>query len=489
MFEAAEVGNQVAKVVYKREAEKLRERLLAAQKRLAEGRFSAVVLVSGVEGSGKTTFTNLLLEWLDARGIQVHAMGDPSDEEGERPRFWRYWRALPPKGKLAVFLGSWYTDPIVDRVFKRTDSDALDVALEEIEEFETMLSREGIKLVKLWFHLAKEAQEERLAALQKATDTRWRVTPRDWRFFKRYDRFRKVSAHALSRTSSAANPWQVVEAADFRYRNLSAARHLLKALEEGAAAAAPSGGAKPALPKPKRPNVISRLDLTLELPQKEYDAKLEKWQGRLNLLTRRLREARRSMILVLEGPDAGGKGGAIRRLTQAMDARNYRVISTAAPTEDERAHPYLWRFWRDLPRVGCVTIYDRSWYGRVLVERLEGFCAPEDWRRAFAEINAFESQLADFGTVILKLWLAVSPDEQLRRFKDRELTPYKQYKIGEEDWRNRSKWDAYEAAAVEMIERTSTDEAPWVPIEANGKRHARVRVLRTVCKAIAQALD
>jgi polyphosphate kinase 2 (PPK2 family) len=194
------------------------------------------------------------------------------------------------------------------------------------------------------------------------------------------------------------------------------------------------------------------------------------------------------LILVFEGPDAAGKGGAIRRLTAAMDARDYQVISVSAPTDEERAHPYLWRFWRHLPPLGRVTFYDRSWYGRVLVERVEGFARPDEWRRAYEEINAFEQQLTESGMIVVKFWLAISPDEQLRRFRDRQMTAYKQYKLTAEDWRNRERWDAYEAAACEMIEKTGTESAPWVLVEANNKEWARVKVIETVIRRERAAL-
>jgi polyphosphate kinase 2 (PPK2 family) len=234
--------------------------------------------------------------------------------------------------------------------------------------------------------------------------------------------------------------------------------------------------------------LLSELDLTLSIDKKRYEDKLPAVQARLNTLVRKLGKKRRSLILVFEGPDAAGKGGAIRRVTQAMDAGSYDVTSIAAPTDEERARPYLWRFWRALPRAGKVTIYDRSWYGRVLVERIEGFCAPEDWQRAYSEINAFEEQLHEAGAVILKFWLHISQDEQLRRFKDRQLTPYKQYKITEEDWRNREKWDAYLQAACEMFEKTGTQLAPWRIVEANDKLHARLKVMRSLNEALEEAL-
>jgi polyphosphate kinase 2 (PPK2 family) len=267
-------------------------------------------------------------------------------------------------------------------------------------------------------------------------------------------------------------------------------RALREAHEGGAAARTQRSRRRPALPRPAKFNVIRQLDLAAAtMDEATYEQQLSRQSAKLARLVRKLHEAGRSMILAFEGPDAAGKGGVIRRLTAAMDPRLYRVISVAAPTDEEAAHPYLWRFWRHLPRQGRVTIYDRSWYGRVLVERLEGFAGRDEWSRAFAEINEFEAQLSEFGTVVLKFWLAISPEEQLRRFQDRETTPYKQYKITEEDWRNRRKWDAYEAAACDMIERTSTSDAPWVLVEAEDKRWARIKVLRTVSRRLAEVLD
>lgn len=490
MFEAVEVGAEVGKTAFKKEAERLRLELLKAQKRLPEAKVPLVVLVSGVEASGKTTFTNTLLEWLDARGVQVHAPWDPTDEEAERPPFWRWWRALPPAGRAAVFLGSWYSEPIVERVFKKSSEAELDAALERIEGFERMLVSEGAAVVKLWFHITEAEQRKRLKSLESDPETRWRVTERDWKFHKRYDRFRAVSERALRKTSTGPAPWTLVEATDKRHLTLTAARAVLDALNARLDAPAPTKA--PPAKAPRRPaagkNALKALDYSLKLSEKDYDERMAEAQGRIGRLTRRLRKEGRSLTLVFEGADAAGKGGAIRRLTHAMDARLYRVISTAAPTDEERGHPYLWRFWREVPRAGRVTIYDRSWYGRVLVERLEGYCAEADWKRAYSEIGAFEEQLVEAGTILRKFWLAITPEEQLKRFKDRETTPYKQYKIGPDDWRNRAKWDGYEAAACEMFEKTSTAEAPWVLVEAVDKRWARVKIAETVAAALKAEL-
>jgi AMP-polyphosphate phosphotransferase len=493
MFEAAEVGHRISKATYARREPAIREGLLEVQRGLATSTKAVVVLIGGAEGAGKEETVALLLAWMDARGIETHAMWEETDEERERPPFWRFWRALPPRGKMAVFFGSWYSQPIIDRVFDATDDLVFEREMRRIVAFEQMLAHEDVLLVKFWLHLSKGAQKKRLKKMKHDPRLRWRVSPLTWKFFKQYDVFRRVSERAVELSSTGFAPWVIVEAEDNHYRNLTVATTLLHALRDGLAGAGPggvpaaSGEARTPLPVARESNVIRELDLTKHLPEARYDRVLPEYEAKLGKLARKLHDSRRSLIVAFEGPDAAGKGGAIRRLTGAIDPRLYRVQSVAAPTDEERARPYLWRFWRDLPRRGHITIYDRSWYGRVLVERIEGFCASADWQRAYSEINDFEEQLAEFGTIVLKFWLAISSEEELRRFKDRQTTPYKQYKLTEEDWRNRAKWDAYETAAADMVERTSTDHAPWILVEANDKNWARIKVIRTVVKALKRA--
>jgi AMP-polyphosphate phosphotransferase len=491
MFENAELGLAIDKATYQDEAPRVRAALLEAQRELAEAGFSVVVIVSGHGGAGKSETVNLLLEWLDARGVAVHAFQRPTDEERLRPPMWRFWRALPPRGRLAIFFGAWYARPILDRTFDRIGDPELDQALDLFVETERMLHREGVLVVKLWLHLSRAAQKKRLKELQDDPRQRWRSIKRDWRQFKRYDEHRAAVEHVLRRTGTGEAPWSIIEATDKRHRHLTAARALLDALRSRLEQAK----SEPLAPKPapvhlEPPpiNAINRLDMSRALEKKTYERALLEAQGELGLLSRRLRKRERSLILVFEGPDAAGKGGAIRRLTAAMDARDYQVIPVSAPTDEERAHPYLWRFWRHLPPLGRVTIYDRSWYGRVLVERVEGFARPEEWSRAFGEINAFEAQLTASGMTVVKFWLAITPDEQLRRFQDRHATPYKQYKLTAEDWRNRDRWETYEAAACEMIEKTGGATAPWVLVEGNDKEWARVKVLKTVIRHARAAL-
>ena len=491
MFESAELGHRIDKATYDAEVPQLREDLLNAQFDLAQkAKFPVIILIGGVDGAGKGETVNLLNAWMDPRHIVAHAMGEQSDEERERPPMWRFWRALPPKGKIGVFFGSWYTAPIVRRVMGKIKASALDQSIDEINRFEKMLTNEGALIVKFWFHLAKDVQRKRLKSLEKDPKTRWRVTELDWERFKLYDKFRKVSEHALRATSTAEAPWIVVEGADPRYRSLTTGKTLLQALRkrlDHPAQPVPSN-APPLQAAIDRLDVFDKLDMTQKITRKKFDADLEKYQGKLNLLTRDERFRSMSVIALFEGSDAAGKGGAIRRITGALDARHYRIIPVAAPTEEERAQPYLWRFWRHIPRTGRVTIFDRSWYGRVLVERVEKFCSEADWMRAYGELNDFEEQLVRNNTVLVKFWLTITKDEQLRRFKEREKTGFKRFKITDEDWRNRKKWNEYEHAVCDMVDRTSTELAPWTLVEANDKNFARIKILKTLCQQIEAAM-
>jgi polyphosphate:AMP phosphotransferase len=493
MFESAELGHKISKSVYETKVPALREALLQAQVRLAhDGKFPVIILIGGVDGAGRGETLNLLSEWMDPRYIQSHGMGDPSDEELDRPMMWRFWRALPPKGRTGVFLGSWYTWPILNCVEGRTAPADLAQSLERANKLEKMLVDEGALVLKFWLHLSKEKQELRLKALEKDPKTRWRVTERDWQHYKQYAKFHAVHEKVVRNTNSAHAPWMIVEGFDARYRNLSVGQAILEAVSRRLdAPTAPASNVAAALPPPRVDSLdlIKGLDLRKTLSKLKFEESLEKYQGKLAMLTRHPKFKKLSVLAVFEGNDAAGKGGAIRRITGALDARFYTTIPIAAPTEEERAQPYLWRFWRHLPRRGRVTIFDRSWYGRVLVERVEGFCSEADWARAYSEINEFESQLARHHIVVAKFWLAISKEEQLARFKAREEIGFKRFKITEEDWRNRNKWEDYEHAVCDMVDRTSTDNAPWTLVEANDKRYARIKVLKTLCKQIETALE
>ena len=492
MFESAEIGHKVDKASYDQQVPALREALLDAQYDLISAKaFPVVILIGGVDGAGRSESVGLLNQWLDPRHIETHGMGDPSDEERDRPAMWRFWRALPPKGKAAVFQGSWYSLPLLDRVYGRIKNPALEKAISRNVRFERMLVDEGALVLKFWFHLSKDRQEKRLKNLQKDPHTRWRVTERDWEHFSRYDKFFRVSSQVLRMSSTAQAPWYIIEGQDERYRSLTFGRILLENLRKRLAQQTAPSHSPPAPPLPPAVDnlhLLKALDLDARLDKQGYQTQLEDLQGRLNLLTRHKRFSDISVVCVFEGNDAAGKGGSIRRITGALDARRYQIIPIAAPTDEEKAQPYMWRFWRHLPRRGRLTLFDRSWYGRVLVERVEGYCSEYDWMRAYSEINDFETQLAEHDIVLVKFWLAISQEEQLRRFQERENTGFKRYKITPEDWRNREKWLEYEQAVCDMVDRTSTEISPWTLVPANDKNYARIKILETLCDRIEAGL-
>ncbi len=486
MFETAEIGRTLDKAEYDAIVPDLRTRLLKAQTALEGAGISVVVLLNGVGGMAEAS--NRLNEWLDARYLVTETYTPPSEEARERPELWRYWRWLPPAGRIGIFLGNWYTRPIVDRAERRSSATDFTGDLARITAFERTLSDDSVLLVKLWLHLSKRQQKQRLKALAAERRSRFRIRKHEWQRFEHYTRYRKTSAEAVRETSTAGAPWTVIEGADPRYRDVTAARRLLAAMEERIAATPPPRVPVREAPIPNPSTILDTLDFETRIDKREYDARMPKLQARLHRLAERLERKRRSAIIVFEGPDAAGKGGAIRRLTYALDAGQYRVIPIGAPTDEERAHHYLWRFWRHLPRRGRITIYDRSWYGRVLVERVEGYATHDEWSRAYKEINGFERELTDDGIILVKFWLQVSSAEQLRRFEAREKEPWKQHKISAEDYRNRQRENLYEAAASEMIERNSTEYAPFSLVAADDKRGARLNVLETVCRRLEQAL-
>jgi len=492
MFESAEIGHKIGKAAYKEAVPALRAALLSAQIDLYENRkIPVVVLISGQDGAGKGETINVLYEWMDPRFISTLAFSEPSDEERERPPMWRYWRSLPPKGRIGIFAGSWYSDPIRERIQGEISLKELDARADQINRFEAMLVNEGALVLKFWFHLTKDGQKKRLKDLESDPRTAWRVTKWNWDRLKTYDELQDVAGHILRVTNTPWAPWVVVEGTDDRYRSMTVGKILLDAMKKKLASTDKQDA--PAAPMVRVDtdgrNLLSELDLSLKLEDKAYDDELAHWQGRLSELVRDPRFKGRSLVCAFEGADAAGKGGAIRRIGAAMDARQYQVTPVAAPTDEERAQPHLWRFWRHLPRQGHVAIFDRTWYGRVLVERVEGFCSENDWLRAYTEINDFEHEMADAGVIVVKFWLQISQAEQLKRFRAREKIEFKRFKITEEDWRNREKWDAYQQAICDMVERTSTGNAPWTLVEANDKNYARVKILRTLCERLNAELE
>ncbi|MWV15983.1 polyphosphate:AMP phosphotransferase [Pseudomonas sp. L-22-4S-12] len=491
MFESAELGHAIDEDTYNREVPILREALLEAQYELKQqGRFPVIILINGVEGAGKGETVKLLNEWMDPRLIQVSTFDRQTDEELARPPAWRFWRQLPPKGRIGIFFGNWYSQMLQGRVHGRIKNAVLDQAIDSALSLEQMLCDEGALIFKFWFHLSKKQMKARLKALQDDPLHSWRISPLDWQQSETYDRFVRFGERVLRRSSRDFAPWYVVEGADEHYRSLMVGRILLDGLQAALKVKKrrpPQPHVAPLVASLDNLGLLNSLDMSQSLDKDDYQEQLAAEQARLAGLMRDKRMRRHALVAVFEGNDAAGKGGAIRRVAAALDPRQYRIVPVAAPTEEERAQPYLWRFWRHVPARGNFTVFDRSWYGRVLVERVEGFCEPSDWLRAYSEINDFEEQLSDAGVVLVKFWLAIDQDTQYQRFKEREQIAFKRFKITEEDWRNRDKWQDYCDAVGDMVDRTSTAIAPWTLVEANDKRFARVKVLRTINQALEQA--
>ena len=470
---------------YKKLEAELRAELIAAQERLQQACFPTLIVLGGFTGAGTSAASNVLRQWMDSHRIAVCAFEPPSAEERERPEYWRYWLSLPPKGTIGIYLNGWYDRPLRDLAHGRSDEAAFDRDGDRIAAFENALVVDGALLIKLWIHLDKEARQQRIAALEQNPLTRWRVNVGAKEGLKYYDEFKRAADRLLHKTNIRDAHWQVVEGSD-PHSMLVVGRAVRDAISQRLA--------QKSRPKlvgsgwPPAPNVLTQLDMEKRVPKKEYQALLERYQGRLYRLAQQARRKGVSTVLVFEGADAAGKGGVIQRLTAALDACIYQIIQVTAPTDEEHAQHYLWRFWRHLPRAGRVAIFDRSWYGRVLVERVEGFADEAAWQRAYGEINDFEKQLIDHGMVVAKYWIHIDKDEQLRRFKSRQATPHKRWKITDEDWRNREKWDDYEAAVDDMVARTHIPAAPWTLVEGNDKRFARLKVIETLCQQLEQAL-
>jgi polyphosphate:AMP phosphotransferase len=491
MLEVSEVGNKVGKEEYGAAIPELRVGLINAQYDLRGSDFPVIIWIAGDDRLAANELVNRLNEWMDSRFADTRVFADPTDEEYQRPHLWRLWRSLPPKGRAAFFVGGLMRAAI-QRANDEIDEPHFSIWLRHIANMQTELVADGALILKFFLHTPAKEQKKKLKKAAKDPHAGWQVDQRDWAALDSLGPVLPIAERILRETSGPGAPWTIVESTDSRYRDLTVARTILAALT--ARLAERPGPLGPALAESvfgdfdAEANVLSGIDLTKTLSGQEYRAQLAKEQAKLKKLSLEARRRGVSSVLAFEGWDAAGKGGVIRRITGALEAGDYRVIPVAAPTEEERRYHYLWRFWRDLPPAGKVVIFDRTWYGRVLVERLEGFAAPAEWQRAFDEINDFEAQMVEQGYYVAKFWLHVSPEEQLARFKAREETAFKMHKITEEDYRNRERWDDYVKAVDQKVLRTTSDGARWHVIPANSKRFARVATLRAINKGLARTL-
>jgi len=499
MLENIDLSRCVAKDEYKKRKQELELKLAELQRKAKDLKIPIMIVFEGWDAAGKGTLINHLILPLDPRGFNVYSTLPPSEEEAHRPFLCRFWKRTPASGRIAIFDRSWYRRVLVDRVDEHIEKKELAQAFEDITSFERQLADDGNIIIKMFLHISKKEQKERFKKLRQNPATAWRVSEGDIKRHKQYKLYMRAIEDMLAETDSEYAPWTLIEAHDRRFADLKIFDTVITAIEDGIEKKEKRIDIKNAVAKlPKKEKsekantlsstVLDRIDTSKTLDRDEYKKQLDDKQDELRELEHTIYQHRIPVLIAYEGWDAAGKGGNMRRLTQNLDPRGYEVVPIAAPNDIEKAHHYLWRFWNQMPKAGHITIFDRTWYGRVLVERVEGFCSEDEWRRAFREINEMEQHMTNFGAVIVKFWLHISKDEQLRRFKERQKTPHKQWKITDEDWRNREKWDKYKSAIEEMIFRTSTRNAPWTIVESNDKLYARVKCLDTVINAIKRKL-
>ena len=489
MLEKIDLSKKVDKKTYRRVMDEAEEKLGLLQRECKDAGIPVILVFEGMGAAGKGVQINRLIQALDPRGFDVYACDRPTEDEQMRPFLWRYWTKTPAKGRIAVFDRSWYRSVQVDRFDGLTPEDKLGDAYQDILSFEKQLCDDGTVIMKFFLYIDKDEQKKRFKKLEGSKETSWRVTDEDWNRNKDFGRYLKMNEEMLEKTDTDYAPWVIIEAVDKDYAALKIASTVMDRLEYELEHSRPeeertAQGQEAKIRERFKNGVLSGIDLSKSLTEEEYKTRLKKLQKRLAELHSELYRLRIPVVIGFEGWDAGGKGGAIKRLTSNLDPRGYRVNPTAAPNDIEKVHHYLWRFWNNVPKAGHIAVFDRTWYGRVMVERIEGFCSEAQWRRAYQEINEMESHMANAGAVVLKFWLHIDKDEQERRFRERQANPAKQWKITDEDWRNREKWDQYEEAVNEMLIRTSTTYAPWIVVEGNDKRYARVKVLQTVVDAL-----
>jgi len=488
MFQEAESDPALSQAEFKKIESLLRVQLVNQQyKHINLQDRALLILVAGIDGAGKGDTINLLNEWLDPRHVHTIAFSAPDKADFSYPAARRFWMSLPQKGEIGIVFGSGYTTLFDEAAKKSLDAEKLQDNILFVRRFEANLAANGIQVLKLWFHLSRDAQHKRVIERQSNPSTAWQIDKTDLRAHKKFKSIRRAGQLIIEATDAPHAPWVIIPSADPQLRMVRTAQTILQALK-APLVKVPAFHDPSAAPKVKRrANRLEKIDYTAALSKQDYEAQILQWQNRLALAIRNKKFKKQALAVVFEGPDAAGKGGAIRRVTRAIDARQFNIMPVSAPKPSELARPYLWRFWRNVPSKGRVAIFDRSWYGRVLVERVEKLIPRMTWLRAYDEINDFEQQLTQHNVIVLKFWLAITPQEQLKRFREREHSPYKQFKITPDDWRNRNKWKAYSTAAQEMFSHTDTPHAAWHVISANDKRHARVEILKQIVLALEHA--
>lgn len=487
MFEKLTPIAESEKSLVKAEISALKSRLSVQQQQIKQVKLPVIVLIEGWGASGKGSLISDIILSIDPRSFTVHSINPPTEEEARHPFLWRYFKKIPEAGQFVFFDSGWYGETIKNIMVDDMDNRDCKERIRSINAFERQLVDNGYLVVKFFLHIPKKVQDKRFKKLLDSKNTEWRISDLDKRENKHYKEYAAAWDKLMEKTDTPAAPWHIIDGTEYSKR-----LQVYRILTDAIAAAAegkrpeylPPEESFPLLAMPK----LADVPLNQQVDEANYRIQLKEAQNHLKDLHNRIYRKKIPVILVYEGWDAAGKGGNIKRVAAALDPRGYEVVPIAAPDKHELSRHYLWRFWNRIPKTGHITIFDRSWYGRVMVERLEGLCKEADWKRAYHEMNEFEQELSSWGAVILKFWIHIDKDTQLERFTERQNTPEKQWKITEEDWRNREKWDLYEVAVDEMLQKTSTQYAPWYIIESKDKRYARLKVLHILIDALEQAL-
>ncbi len=498
MLDEALVKKDIAKSEFEIAEDLLREQLIEVQEQLKSHRSKLIVVLEGLDRFAVRMVLNRLQQWFDPRYISIRVFQiKTSKKDLKGPFFQRFWRAMPANGTIGVYHRAWYSNVVLGQLDDGSEL-KLDHRIRVINQYEKVLYDDGAYILKFWLHQPKETLKKELKSADKDPEKYWWVSKKDDAMLKNYPEIVKISEKVISGTNTIEAPWVILDSTKERYRDLVIGNKLLESIRSIIQKEQEKGNRSQdsIITQETGPyihgvteNVLDKVDLDQKLEKKEYKKELTSVLGELSKISGKAHRNGISQVYVFEGWDSAGKGGCIRRLVLGFDPFLYRVYPIAAPSDYENQFHYLWRFWTRIPPRGFVSIFDRSWYGRVLVERVEGFAKPHEWQRAYNEINTFESQLIEDGIVLHKYWLHVSKDEQLRRFKEREETPYKNFKITDDDYRNRSKWNEYKDAIQEMVMNTSTPEAPWNIIAANDKRFARIEVIKTAIKRTRNFLE
>lgn len=472
-----------------RRLEEARTKLVAKQIAVKEHGIPVLVLLEGWGAAGKGSVLGKIIRNMDPRFFKVAVMKEATKEEKRKPFLYRHFVQIPEAGKYVFFDGGWMDEVTKEYIHGSLSKEKYKERITSIRRFERQLTDNGYLVMKFFFHIDEKEQKKRIENLLKDKNTRWRVGKEDLEQNEEYHRYMKVYDQYLEDTNQSIAPWYLIDSKSRKWAELQ----MLEILNNGIDTALMNCSKSvpilqnifPLKPMPK----LAEIPLNKALTEEEYREQLKACQNRLRELHNKLYRRKIPVIIAYEGWDAAGKGGNIKRIAAALDPRGYEVHPIASPEPHEKARHYLWRFWNRLPKDGHIAIFDRTWYGRVMVERLEGFCSENDWQRAYNEINEFEKELSDWGAIIIKFWVQIDKDTQLERFTLRQNTPEKQWKITDEDWRNREKWDLYEEAIDEMLQKTNTAYAPWYVLESNDKKYARIKALKTIIKAIEKRLE